>query len=221
MSAPAGTATTFEKNAQKFEWTFDMAAVPFPQNGHIALLEQNSDGTLMTYQVRCPARFPAANMPCEFTLRILNEDESNIVQPDNRAPSKPGSIRYFQEKFGSYPPKEVQRFRHGNFVLATLDPLYGYEGDRPDNTPTKKQECQLTIKNGVLYDKDGNLFSTNVPAKEFNDHGEFLWVIGKKGNVSATTMYDEKSEAAVGNQHSFFEEKWFWKTHCRRGIYKS
>lgn len=207
MGASAGTITPFEKNGQKFEWTFHAAAVPFPKNGHIGLLEENPDGTQMTFQVIAPARYPASHFHCEFTLRTLTEDASNILQIDNLPPSKPGSIRYFKEKFGIYPPPTAQRFKYESFVLVTLDPQYGYEGDRADNTPTKKEDCQLTINNGVLYGKNGDLFSTHIPAKAFNDNGIFLWVLGKKGTLYTTTMYGDISQAAIGNQHSFFEKK--------------
>lgn len=212
MGAQAGTKTSFAKGPFQFEWTFDWAAVPVPSDAKIRLMEKNHDSTQMKFQVCFPVCLSGCSIElCEFTLQLLNgqsidSTEENFPLNLGNVPAQPklGSIEYFRDKFGSYPPPLLQQFKFEKLVVSTMDPLYGFEGDHPDNTPDKKQTCLLTIREGLLYRQDASLFTTDVAPKALNDYGLFIWVLSKKGKIYSTTSYGERGKWSIGNHHSFF-----------------
>ncbi len=187
MAAPAGTKVNIERNGTFYIWEFLTAATPLSNNSRIDLVAK--DPTNLRFRV---IETESNGLQCEFALTLASS--TNINTPKHvkkQTTHKPGSYQYFVDIYGVYPPKEQQRFRYGCFVLSTLCPEYGYEGDSPDNTPNKKQKSLLTIKGERLYDEKDTLFSTDVEKKASNDNGEFIWILDKKGRLFATTMYGE------------------------------
>ena len=110
-------------------------------------------------------------------------------------------------KYGVYPPAEHPQFKYGEFVIRTLDPHYFNESDRPDNTLNKKVTCRLSIKDGLIYDKDNELFVTTKLNPTTQLEYIYLWVLDRHGELFSATMRGEVSGDEIGNQHSFFSKK--------------
>jgi len=130
-----------------------------------------------------------------------SEEYATIKKSDSKI------IQAVINKYGVYPPAEHPQFKYGEFVIRTLDPQYSNESDRPDNTLNKKVTCRLSIKDGLIYDKDNELFVTTKlnPTTQLKD--TYLWVLDRHGELFSTTMRGEVSGHEIGNQHSFFSKK--------------
>jgi len=113
-------------------------------------------------------------------------------------------IQAIINKYNEYPPIEHPQFKFGEFVLRALDPQYSNESDTPDNTANKKIDSKLSIKDGLLYDKNDILFST--PLLE-TDANKYIWVLDRHGELFSCPRRGEISNSEIGNHHSFFSKK--------------
>lgn len=193
LALDANDSVLYTKQGQELEITFEIP--PHPLRKGTELTKSGPHSYSLMYE---------GTLQCLMEVHS-SQDEDIIDKPTASSTTKIGSPEYFVEKYGSYPPQTHIRFKYDKFVLSTLCSDYtNSEADKPDNTPDKKQKCRLEIKDGLLYSASGSLFSTDASKKAFNDSGEWIFVIDKKGRIYSDTMYGDVAKISIGNNHSFF-----------------
>ncbi len=202
-SASAGTETLINKNGTTYKWIFNTACTPLPNNPRITMVREDNLGT-KTFHVLTQDN----GINCEFRLETINP---NIIETNNHLINdlsfvqsqeenkqnlnniKLGSIEYFKHQFGSYPPQEQQRFRHGDFIISTLDSCNkNSEASYPGNDIDKKQTSLVRTNNGILVNNKTN--------QVIHSDNNLLYVIDKKGKIYT-------SNSMSGVHHSYFLKK--------------
>lgn len=197
LFAPLNPIITLEEQTDEF-YIFKLTD-PKTNSIYNVFVEPNLQATVNTGNNGSFVQEPI-EIPIPETQPLAEVNDSKKIK---KSSSK--LIQAIIDKYGEYPPAEHPQVKYNELILRTLDPQYSREDNRLDNKLDKKITSKLSIKKGQLFNKDGDIFSTI----QKDDYSEkiYIWVLDHQGNLYSSPMHGEISQAAIGNQHSFFRKK--------------